>query len=318
MLTRIILDACVIRHTVHNDPQQIDVEGLTKNLWQYRISIADPAIGELVNQLAKGRIPFNDWSSRIHIIDSILDRKWPIFAGAKDLSSIARLFQDLKDTSENSTKMARRLWRILCDSPSIEAITKQLPSGKFPGDISEILQDSRTEWIKFVKKATEDLPKGAALKDVKRYCLEKLGSRPEDGPSLAKRIDAYITVQATFLRDSLLKKNPYKFESESNRGDSFDLSLLLYMSLPVIVVTADCNIVNRVREIKYMNPLPILALGEFNERIQKGTLEEVLKPFRNREEQVEQWRQRAYEKWISRGRPLNDDWKDWFETEPLF
>jgi hypothetical protein len=84
-----------------------------------------------------------------------------------------------------------------------------------------------------------------------------------------------------------------------------------------VICTADEKFVNRLRDTGAPHARQVVSVDEFNELIRKNCAWKKVSGFRTLDEQHRRWSEAAYFNWINRGRPLNDDQRDWFEVEPV-
>jgi hypothetical protein len=331
MLVRVILDTCTVRSHLHCIGNQIDLDGIHRSSELLRISIAGGTIFELLEQLIEGRVQWSEWGQKIRTIDSVLDRRWPIFPTGNPLALLSKT-----QTGEHSNIESTR--RLLCaawDSLRSAACTDDLKAGVNYEDVdgkhysvrlnAEDLStrgaDLRDGWKGWVGNVSELInatfkspPPEDFLADLVR---KKLGSGLGDSIDLADRLDAAARLVAKFAYESVNQRTPYNPHSDKRRGDAIDFMMLFYLPLPAIVCTADQPFINRVRATGTPQSRLVLNVSEFNDRMRANAISELVAEFQAPEDQLSQWREAAYFHWIERGAPLGDPLHDWLRTEPV-
>ena len=334
MLTRILLDTCTIRHFLSNaGPQieQIDISSAIPRLWKYRFSIADGALAELFEQLPNLPEKFTKWHCKLGELDRLLDPKWPIFVGGRELSAIAGFQTDLGIDLRNSQIYHQSIWKLLRDSQSMGQIMagieytdasgkrKKLPID--PAHIKSTLDNERQTWIDFIVEMQTLHRDGKAdfstLPKIEAFLRAGLGSAPTDVPDLATRLDAVTRLQAHFVHMAINQSPPFDPSTVKRRGDLFDWALLFALPLPSVIVTSDGKFIKRLRATKATDTIQIVSVEEFNDHARKDTLESLIAHHRTPEIQHQKWQEAAYFHWIKRGRPNGEALTDWLATEPI-
>ena len=329
MLTRILLDTCVVRNIIHNDRVSLDYQALRPRLWKYRISLADGAFAELIDQLTHSPIEFKECHAKLFELNAYLDKKWPIFAGGRKLSALAKLQTDTFCDITSTQIFLQACWNLLRNSDSLEKLLAGIEfvdiSGRRktlkpdPQQIATAMEAGRQAWIRQIEEMQRILNQNQAYRfdDYKAICRALVGFGETDPPDLAERIDGFLRIFAHFIYMALKNRTPYNPSSENRRGDSFDMLLLLALPLPAIIVTAENSLPNRLKETKAIDARQVVTVDEFNEHVRNDTLEELLLHHRTVDQQMLHWREAAYFSWASRGKPGMDDWVDWLRTEPI-
>ena len=82
-------------------------------------------------------------------------------------------------------------------------------------------------------------------------------------------------------------------------------------------MTGDGPFVRGLRETDAPHRRQILMIDEFNMHLGNGTLASLVSDFQTPERQHRQHSEAAYLQWESRSRQPNNDWADWFGSEPV-
>ena len=329
MLTRILLDTNVLGNHIDGTPPLIDLPVVRQRLWKYRISLAD-STAEFVEGLVQADL-LSRWHLHVSEIDAILDRRWPILPGGKELAALSGLQTDLTIDVANSQHYYQAVWRLLRDAKSVadlEAGT-QFPdsTGKcfaIKVDFSRVrgeLDKERGRWSGYVERKRDEFrTKGIKTGDYDRILAEitaDFGAQPTDPPEFAEKVDAVSRMVARFLALALPKRDAYNPKSDKRRGDVFDLSLLYAVPLPAVICTSDGPFVERLRQCNAPHVKQVVTVEEFNGHVRADTLDALLSEHRTTSQQCQRRREAAYFNWRKRHSPPNDDWTDWFSCEPI-
>jgi hypothetical protein len=331
MITRILLDDCVVRHLAHRDAIAIDLGLLAPRLWKYRISIADPAFAELVDQRLESRLSDAVWASARQDLDRMLDPRWPIFPGGNELSAIVGFQKDLTIDRWDCQRCQQLVWQLLRDSGSsadlragfvaLDSNGKQRTVRVDEQDLRSRLARDRRDWASEIEDMRSKRDQGevdfGSLEKTKEYLIRELGRESEDPPDLTSKLDSVITLKARFAWMAMNNKTPYNPRAQGRRGDVFDWSLLFALPLPCVIVTADASFCNALRETGSPQACQVINVDELNEHSRNDTLESVILHCRSADQQEREWREAAYFHWLERGRPNDDSWSDWFASEPI-
>jgi hypothetical protein len=328
---RILLDTCAARNFLHQNGTKLDANAIGPRLWKYRISLADPCVAELTRQLVERRLKFSEWSGRIHALDKLLDPRWPFFVGGRDLGAVAGLQTDLTFDPIARQLEIQTLWRWMRDSADeahylagtkyvdASGVAKELKPN--PAHISSTLDAERQTWIDYVNEMKQNQKADPAvfstLAKTKAVIRSGLGAAPTDPPDLADRLDGIVSVQAELIFTSYAHTPGYNPASQKRRGDLFDLALLFALPLPAVIVTADNPFLDRVRRAASPDSKQLISVDDFNQHALNDTLESLIAHHPCVHTQEQRWREAAYFRWLRRGAPMDDDWQDWFASEPL-
>ena len=331
MLVRILLDTCTLRNHLHTIGKQLDFGAIHSNTEQLRFSVPGGAGVELLEQLTEGRLSWAEWTKGIPTIDSILDQRWPLLPTGRQLAAIAGTQTDIAIDIEAERRHLRAVWGLQRYAKSTAdlqrggwyegadgkryAIKLELPKLQAAGTAE------RDSWRDYIHHIQALLPclgvAGATEGDILAMMKMNQGTYPGDPPDLGDRLDSVARMIARLVSQSLKKKDAYNPDTEKRRGDAFDISLLFYVPLPSVICTADEKFVNRLHDTGAPHARQVVSVNEFNDLVRRGCVGTLVDDFRTPDEQHRKWSEAAYFNWISRGRPLNDDQRDWFEAEPV-
>jgi hypothetical protein len=105
--------------------------------------------------------------------------------------------------------------------------------------------------------------------------------------------------------------------SDKRRGDAFDLDLLYYIPLPAIIVTGDKRFARGLKQTDAPHGRQVLTIEEFNRHLAENSLVSLVSDVQTAEGQLRQHQEAAFFRWHEWGNPTNDDWADWFASEPI-
>jgi len=331
MLVRILLDTCTIRNHLHAIGKQLDFGAIRSSTEQLRFSLPGGAGVELLEQLTESRVSWQEWTKGIPAIDSILDQRWPLLPTGRQLAAIAGTQTDVSIDIEAERRQLRAVWRLQRHSKSTAdlqrggwyegadgkryAIKLELPKLQAAGT------SERDSWKGYIRHIQTLLPSlgvnQASEAEILALMKMNQGTYPGDSPDLGDKLDSVARMIARLVSQALKKKDPYNPDTEKRRGDAFDISLLFYVPLPSVICTADEKFVNRLRDTGAPHARQVVSVEEFNELVRSGGVGPLVSDFRTPGEQHRRWSEAAYFNWINRGRPLNDDQRDWYEAEPV-
>jgi hypothetical protein len=89
MPTRIVLDTAAIRGLIHGDAAVSALEDLHDHVTGLSIAVANNAVPELVVALHQGRLQWDKWSSRVFLLDRIVDPALPVLPDDAELGRVA-------------------------------------------------------------------------------------------------------------------------------------------------------------------------------------------------------------------------------------
>ena len=331
MLVRILLDTCTVRNHLHATGKQLDFGAIRSSSELLRFSLPGGAGVELLEQLTEGRVSWREWANGIPAIDSILDQRWPLLPTGRQLAAIAGTQTDIEIDIEAERRHLRAVWRLQRHSKNTAdlerggwfegadgqryAIKLELPKLQAAGT------GERDSWKNYIHHIQTLLPslgiKQATEADILALMKMNQGTYPGDPPDLGDKLDSVARMIARLVAQALKKKDPYNPDTERRRGDAFDISLLFYVPLPCVICTADEKFVNRLRDTGAQNARQVVSVDEFNELVRTNSVGPLVSDFRTPVEQHRRWSEAAYFNWINRGRPLNDDQRDWHDAEPV-
>jgi hypothetical protein len=331
MLVRTLLDTCTIRNHLHAVGKQLDFGAICTSTEHLRFSLPGEAGVQLLQQLTQGRVSWQEWTSGIPAIDSILDQRWPLLPTGRLLAAIAGTQTDIAVDIEAERRRLRAVWRLLRHSKSTvdlrrigwyeaadgkrRATNLKLPKPQAAGCAE------RESWKKPVRHIQTLLPSlginEATEADILALMKMNQGAYPGDPPDLGDKLGSVARMIARLVAQALKIGDSYNRDSEKRPGDALDISLLFYVPLPSVICTADEEFVNRLRDTGAPHARQVVSVDEFNETVKRGGVWTLVRDFRTPEDQYRRWSEAAYFNWINRGCPFNDDQRDWFETEPV-
>ncbi|MGA7500832.1 MAG: DUF2934 domain-containing protein [Isosphaeraceae bacterium] len=333
MFVRAVLDTCTVRNHTDDINPKITLDLVRERRDLVRMSLPASAFVELTRQLAEGDLPFTRWKERIPGLGGVLDPRWPCLPNGRQLAWLAGT-QTIKpiENIEDESRHMRACWHHLLEVKPEELGKCQVVYRVSNGSLRSIRLDyqrlkqtiagERQDWIDYIRKMRAELPtRGIAATDERALAAlmrADFGNDPLDAPGLGEKLDAASRMMARFVARSLPSKMPaYNPESEKRRGDAFDVNLLFYVPLPAVIVTGDGRFVRGLRETGAPHARQVLTIEEFNAELSKGSLTSLVEDFQTRERQHRQHCEAAYFRWEQRDRPGNDDWNDWFTSEPV-
>jgi hypothetical protein len=331
MFVRVVLDTCTVRNHIHSHVPSIDLPLVRRKQDQVRLSLSASAFVELTAQLTEGRIPYADWQARVSALDAALDPRWPCLPNGKQLAWLAGTQVAEPIDVENESRHMRAYWHHLLTIAPHEigraAVRFQLSDRSWKeirlnkDTLDRTIKQERKDWIDYVKKMQDELPEqglGAKSEDkILDLMRTNFGTNPLDAPGIADKLDGVSRMIARFVSLSLAKREPYNPQSEGRRGDTFDLNLLFYLPLPSVIVSGDKRFVRGLRGTDAPQARQVILIEEFNAHLAAGTLPSLVSGLQSPERQFRTHKEAAYSRWEKRYRPANDDWSDWFASEPV-
>ncbi len=332
MFVRIVLDTCTVRNHTDGCFPQLDLNLVRRKRDLVRISLSASAFVELAAQLADGRLSFARWQKYIAPINAILDQRWPCLPNGKQLGWLAgtQVVEPIENLEDESRYMRACWHHLLGVSPGQIGrcqVVYRVSDGALRSirldaqTLREIIATQRQEWIDFIRRMQTDLPSrgitGADEETIREVMRSDFGSDPSDAPGVAEKLDVVCRMIASFVACSLRAKTAYNPESEKRRGDTFDLNLLFYVPLPAVIVTGDGRFVRALKQTDAPHARQVLTIDEFNTGLDNGTLAALVSDFQTSDRQQCHQSESAYFRWENRGRVANDDWSDWFASEPV-
>ncbi len=332
MLVRIVLDTCTVRNHLHGTGERFDFESIKASQEQLRFSLAGGTGVELLEQLTEGRLSWAEWGANIHVINGILDDRWPLLPTGRQLAALAGTQTDVELNVEQERRHLRACWRLQTIARSSSDLTQR--GGWYEGadgkkysiklqvpDLTSTTSGERQSWIDYIHRIQSLAPTLGVSTLNEASILALMKSRPEaypgDPPDFHERLDAVSRMIARLVAGSLKRRTPYNPTTEKRRGDAFDISLLFYVPLPSVICTADQKFVNRLRDTASPHAQQVVTVEELNDIMKRNEVWTLVQEFRTPEEQHRRWQVAAYYHWIERGKPFGDPDADWFAAEPI-
>lgn len=326
MITRVLLDTNVVGNHLDRDESMLDLTAIHGRLWKYRISLAD-STGEIFAGLSSGRL-IERWSRYIGEIDGILDSRWPIFPGGRELAALAETQSDLPaDVAD--CRYYQAIWQWLRNSNCIadlERGTSYVSANgtryALPFDrhrVEDGIENERDSWIDYINDIRDEATRSSntGFEAIFAIVRSRFGSQPYDPPNVLQLYDGMFRMIARMVELSLQRRDPYNPAGRRRRGDVFDFLLLYALPLPAVICTSDGPFCERLRATGCPDAMQVISIEEFNQHARDDTLEELVAHHRTTSEQVSIWQVAAYYRWLNLGQPDGGDWEDWFATEPV-
>lgn len=258
VIERILLDTNIVRNFIHGDISSIDFNELIKIKGKHPISIGNAAIAELAAALYRGSIPFAEWSTRVKILDSVIDPDFPVAPGGKELSAIwgghSSLGIDLAETRAHH----RATWRLIRDAKSPSDLEKGVdfsgPTGRRylirvdPSNYESVFREEGHRWSEWFTRTVEILKNeesnGTSVSEDFLIQIQKSDLIKDMGFSDAEKLDLIVRVMAKRLIQGMKKRDPYKAKKTHN--DPLDIDLLYGIPLPAWICTSDTKLLTLV------------------------------------------------------------------------
>lgn len=334
MLVRVALDTCVVRNHLCQESARLDLDAIVANTEQLRFSLAYGTSLELLEQLVKpdGGISWSEWTDGVPEVNRFLDWRWPIMPTGFRLAKLAGTLVGIAADIEDERRRLRAFWRFMSHAKEIEDLEKHTEyegaNGKrfllpplYPQRLRRLAIMEREKWQCYICGIQSLLPELGYEHPTPEVILELMrkgqGTGPDDPLDLSERLDVSNQMIAYLVSDALKKKEPYNPRSNRKWGDAFDIPLLFYVPLPCVICTADTEFVRRLNRVEAPRARQVVSVECFNKLVRHNEVYKLVRDFRTPEEQHRQWSEAAYFNWINRGRPSNDDQKDWFDAEPI-
>ena len=315
MIARVVLDTGVVRNHIHDSNPQLDFEAIKSSSEQLRFSIAGGAGIELLEQLTRGSIDWDEWSSRIGILDRILDSRWPMIPSGKQLAALAELQNDIEyDINEDRSYM-QEVWKFQSRARSADDLGAKLD----PEELKKMCKQERKDWIEHVHKMQIKIWEEGLVNPSEDEILQ-LGrgeSHPGDPHDYNKKTDAIDRAIAQMVKLSLKRSSPYNPSGDKRKGDTFDIQLLFAIPLPVVICTSDEKFVNRLRSTNTTFSNQVVTIDELNQLVIENNVAKQVESFRTPDEQHDRWKDAAYFHWLERDCPEGEPDVDWLATEPI-
>lgn len=287
MEIRVLLDTCAIRSHIHQGPFLLPVDAVRARLESMKVSIADSAMAELLEQRVANRVP--DWDRRVGEIDSILDTDQPIFPGGNELARLAGTQLGEEPDRADRLRYYREGWQLLRDARDIAELQRPRTYKTADGramqirldldTLHRVMDDERNGWIAFIERMKDLIGAETNMTREQILAIMHNGLRPTaptDPADIASKLDGVVQVLASFIYLGLNGATPYNPRREKRRGDVFDWTLLFALPLPAIVCTADKKFVNRFRSLNSRQASQLVTMEEFSRHTEDDTLQGLL------------------------------------------
>jgi hypothetical protein len=285
---RVLLDTCVVRGIVHKTEPQLDIETIAANLATVAITLPDTGVVELTSQLEENRIPFDQWRAGICKLDRIIDPEWPILPSGSERAMLAGLCPRNHGALKAARQHCAAVWKLLSsiDERNTMNIAVVYDDGGQPVHIESTPQITRMvktaarySWVLFVEEyAHQKNGRTPTLEEVTADILSGAEHVDKRIPDLKQRLDLFLKAVAQLVQMATGSNAGYRPGSQTRRGDAFDIMLLMSLSIPAIVVTADVVFLNRLRQLSSAQLKQVVSVGEFNAHVASATLGSCLPP----------------------------------------
>ena len=245
---RILFDTSTVRGIVHGVPECQPLERFDAHAAGLSICLANNVVPELVVALFQGRVRWDQWTSRASFVDRLLDPDFPVFPSDDETRSL--FFAPPKRTTISRAEHNEAIWRLLVRAKSAtdlesgppflgsDGVEYQIKSSR---ELAERLsEDHRESWRQMIRDAKAQIvghhPTQEHVADLQFKAF--FGGRPDE-EDLRRRNDGYVRSFSRFLAMALGAGESYNADSDSRRGDSFDLESLQALASPALVCTLD-------------------------------------------------------------------------------
>jgi len=289
MKPRIILDTSVVRNHLHQDPVRIDLDLLRAAKETVLVSLSDVTNAELLRGLFSGAITWEAWA-RIAELDALLDKELPVLPGGRELAVTAGLYHDADFSEVNSKIYYRESWRLLADARSRSDLERPrrykdlTGTHEIRGDqahVERMFEKERESWSDFIRTMQQN----PAVMGKKRTVIAGIvdaGTEPEDDEAvdLQDMLEAQRRMLTHYLASAAKTHEPYNPESDKNKNDSLDLTMLFALILDnTIICTADTRSMrDRLKSTGATQAKRVISPAELNQHLASGTLSDLLKP----------------------------------------
>jgi hypothetical protein len=276
---RILLDTNIVRNIIHGDKDAIDLEELARVKRKHPVSIGNAAIAELAAALFRGSIPFEDWSTKVMHIDSVLDIDFPVAPGGKELSALwgghTSTGLDLAETRAHH----RATWRLIREARTRTDLEKGVefvgPTGRrYLIRVDQATYESAfteegkrwSEWFeRTIKILKEEASQGTEISERFLIQIQKSDLIKDMGFADAEKLDLVVRVLAKRLVQGIKPKDPYKARNSHN--EPLDLDLLYGLPLPAWVCTSDTRLLHLARSTGSADASNVMSPRELLDRL---------------------------------------------------
>lgn len=284
--TRVILDTCVLRNTVHNYEPQLDFEAIRCHASTLAISIADSVVVELTNQLLETRVKAEEWGAAAPRFESILDPDWPIIPTGIHRAMFFGLHPRNEEELLKEQEHCKGKWQVLkalngdpsCGFGGVYESTGSAEAVMTNHKItSAVIDDALRPWIEFIEEQGDHYRKHPATLDEITRTVREYGSKASSEiVDFADRLDFFFKAIAVMIQLASKGKTLYLPSSANRKGDIFDIMLLMALGLPAIVVTADKKFINRFTGIESPQKKRLISVEDFNDHLKANTIDAIV------------------------------------------
>jgi len=237
--TIVILDTLVAR-ALGDDPRPDwlpVLQEMSRN--GYSFSLGDTTTGELILQVRNRQISSIQHRRMITALKTFLNPVARGLPSGVDVMTI--LGYSTAPPIEETTHLARRMWRQLCD-----------PFWQFSArgaSLEEIRREERADWPSWLKRVADavklagiDLPGSDPLTAAERLadtCQKGLDSEIHIDPPMSVRRHLEIRYRFRQVARSVKAKEPYDPKNPKRMNDGIDVDLYQYLVLPAFILSED-------------------------------------------------------------------------------
>ena len=80
---------------------------------------------ELLEQLTEGRLSWDEWGANVHVINDILDDRWPLLPTGRQLAALSGTQTDIKLDIEQERRHLRACWQLQSTARSSSDLTQR-------------------------------------------------------------------------------------------------------------------------------------------------------------------------------------------------
>lgn len=287
MPIRIVLDTAAARGVIYGDAPATPLEEFPNPNQSVSFALADNAVVEVALALYEERFSWDVWTSRVRVIDRLLDRRSPIFPDDEEIRKIWIGPKPIVSPGVPRQEHMRAIWELLrrartpADLASGPTFTGS-DGHKYRIESSEevarrLAEWHRDRWRETIEKIQGQL-QGTGAHPTQEYVAELLfdallRDQPEEA-LLRMRHDGYVKTYSRFVSLALQPKSPYNPRSPRRQGDSFDIELIRALALPAIICTLDDRLRRHVLGSGSVQARQVVTPQELLDDVAAGILEQ--------------------------------------------
>jgi hypothetical protein len=280
---RVLLDTSAVRAWIHRANEGIPLSGLERHAGALSIALANNVVTELTLALYDGRVSWTDWTARGALLDRILDKSSPIFPDDGELQGTAIGAASPSDSPLPRHEHSRAIWALLLKARSradletgptffgSDGVKYRIESSRAAAE--HLAEAHRERWRSTIRQVQTQIVGYHPTQDhvAEFHFKELFGKRPDESV-LRARHDGYVRTVSRFVALALQRQSPYNASADKRRGDSFDIELLLALSLPAVICTLDQRLRRHVAASGSPQVRQLLTPQELLEAVERGLL----------------------------------------------